>query len=195
MPNYVMDTALDGTWPGPWPTAKLEHTASGSGSLIYFALIRKRFLSKTISQSTADAFVPLWRTGQGQFTASRSGLINYFSFVRERFLSGIESQLTADELLFQNFAERWRRETKYLSSDHDIAMNPAYQSIIGMGDRAIPLILRDLQQNPEPSHWFWALTMITHENPVPPEEAGDMRRMRERWLSWGRTRLYLTPIG
>lgn len=95
------------------------------------------------------------------------------------------------ERVFMALADEWRRETQYLSSDHRIAMHSAYQRIIGMGERAIPLILSDLQRHPEPGHWFWALRMITNENPVPPEHAGDMRHMRDHWINWGRRRGYI----
>jgi hypothetical protein len=73
-----------------------------------------------------------------------------------------------------------------LSSITAKAMHPAYQQIIGMGPAAIPLILRDLQRRPD--HWFWALTAMTGEDPVPPEDAGDMRKMAEAWIQLGRAR-------
>ena len=91
---------------------------------------------------------------------------------------------------FQALADEWRRDTKFLSADDEIALHPAYQRIIGMGERAIPLILRSLQQNLD--HWFWALTMIARESPVPTEEAGNQRLMRGRWLEWGRRKGHIT---
>lgn len=65
-------------------------------------------------------------------------------------------------------------------------MHPAYQQIIGMGPDALPLILRDLADEPAP--WFWALRAITGEDPVPEAERGDVDRMVEAWLSWGMRR-------
>jgi hypothetical protein len=93
------------------------------------------------------------------------------------------------EQTFSELAEQWRQETAIYSSVSKKAMHPAYQRIIGMGPAAIPLILRALQQQPE--HWFWALTAITREDPVRPEDAGDVRRMTEAWLEFGRGRGYL----
>lgn len=182
MPNYTIDTTLDGTRPPLWQTVPVQSTASGSGD--------------TGSGNTGSGGT--WTGGTwtgGTWSGDTgSGGIRYLHVLTDifQYVSGMEAQPRADEVRFQNLAKRWHRETKYLSSDHDIAMNPAYQSIIGMGDRAIPLILQDLQRKTEPNPWFWALTMITRENPVPPEEAGDMRRMRERWLDWGRSRGYIT---
>lgn len=93
------------------------------------------------------------------------------------------------ERSFTELAERWRQETAVMSSATMMAMHPAYQRIIGMGERAVPLILRELER--EPDHWFWALGAITGENPVPPEDAGDVEKMAEAWIDFGRRRGYL----
>ncbi len=94
-----------------------------------------------------------------------------------------------DARVFARLADEWRRETRHLSSSHALAMHPAYQRIIGMGKRALPLILRDLERRLD--HWFWALTVIARESPVAPSEAGQMQLMRQRWLDWGRKQGYL----
>lgn len=93
------------------------------------------------------------------------------------------------ERTFVELAKRWRAETALLSSVTKIAMHPAYQRIIGMGPAAVPLILRDLEQQPD--HWFWALTAITGEDPVRPEDAGDIERMARAWLAFGQERGYI----
>jgi len=90
---------------------------------------------------------------------------------------------------FKDLAERWRSQVRTMSSTTDRVLHPAYQDIIGMGGAVLPLILRELDKNG--GHWFWALRHITHENPVPPQEAGDVRKMREAWLRWGRENHYL----
>jgi hypothetical protein len=88
------------------------------------------------------------------------------------------------ESLFNKLAEQWREDTKTASSITDIALNPAYQRIIGMGPVAIPFILRRLQKEPE--HWFWALRSITGADPVQPEQRGKIRLMSEAWCNWAR---------
>ena len=93
------------------------------------------------------------------------------------------------ERTFFELANRWRDETALLSSVTRMAMHPAYQRIIGMGPAAVPLILRELEQRPE--HWFWALTAITGEDPVRPEDAGDIERMSQAWLAFGHAQGYL----
>ena len=53
-----------------------------------------------------------------------------------------------------------------------------------MGEPAVPLILNDLKCN-GPNDWFWALTMITDQNPITEAIAGNMKAMTEAWLQWG----------
>ncbi len=86
--------------------------------------------------------------------------------------------------LFRQLVERWREETRYLSSSTEIAMRPAYQRIIGMGPAVIPLILAELARQPD--HWFWALHALTGADPVSPGDRGKLPAMTEAWLRWGR---------
>jgi hypothetical protein len=90
---------------------------------------------------------------------------------------------------FRRLADQWLEETQLTSSLTEIVLHSAYQQIIGMGNAALPLILRELQERP--AHWFWALRAITGENPVPREDAGRMARMTEHWLDWGRQHGFL----
>lgn len=108
------------------------------------------------------------------------------------YLRAREQSRTAQadiEETFSMLAETWRSETRFLSAVDDIVLHSAYQSIIGMGRDAIPLLLRELQR--KPSHWFWALRSITREDPVRPEDVGNIRNMTDAWLNWGRERGYL----
>ena len=88
------------------------------------------------------------------------------------------------ETLFAQLTERWRHETRFLSSTSAIVTHPAYQRIIGLGPQVIPLILAEMQREPGP--WFWALCALTGENPVPPADQGRLPAMTEAWLKWGR---------
>jgi hypothetical protein len=90
-----------------------------------------------------------------------------------------------DQERFEALAEQWRKDTAHLSSITQIAMHPAYQRIIGLGERALPFLLQDLQR--EPSHWFWALRAITGTNPVPDSAKGNVAAMAKAWLDWGRS--------
>jgi hypothetical protein len=93
---------------------------------------------------------------------------------------------SALEKKFSTLRDEWKAGVALSSSAVDMILHPAYQKIIGMGSSALPLLLRELER--EPDHWFWALASISCENPVPMDDAGDLDRMAMRWLAWGRTR-------
>lgn len=90
---------------------------------------------------------------------------------------------------FNVLASTWRRETALQSSVTTLAMHPAYQQIIGLGELGLPLIFQELRR--EPDHWFWALQAITGENPVSEENAGDLEAMASDWLAWAKAHDYL----
>jgi hypothetical protein len=77
------------------------------------------------------------------------------------------------ETTFLKLTEQWQRETAMLSVVSKISMHPAYQRIIGMGQPVVPLIMRELER--EPDHWFWALSAITGVNSVKPEQRGRLQ--------------------
>jgi hypothetical protein len=89
------------------------------------------------------------------------------------------------EQKFKNFTLTWQTETRFLSSPAEIAMNKSYQAIVGMGEKALPLIFEEMQCRPH--HWFWALEAITGINPVPKEHRGNLELMTNDWLEWGQT--------
>jgi hypothetical protein len=88
------------------------------------------------------------------------------------------------ELAFEELALTWAAETAHLSSPAILLEHPAYRQIIGLGPRVLPLVLRDLAEHGR--FWFPALAAISGENPVPDEAIGDVKRMTEAWLQWGR---------
>jgi len=51
------------------------------------------------------------------------------------------------------------------------------------------LILRELQKEPAP--WFLALRVITGEDTVGRNDAGNFSKMADAWLTWGRERGYI----
>ena len=85
------------------------------------------------------------------------------------------------EAQFNELARQWYRETRMLSSVHQIVLHPAYQKIIGMGREALPLIFRELRQSR--GHWLWALAMITREDHGEPGQP--FREAVDSWLKWG----------
>lgn len=87
---------------------------------------------------------------------------------------------------FNRLANAWKSVAAGpASSISRIVTHPAYLEIISLGEKMIPFILRDLQK--EPNHWFVALKILARQfSPVKPQDAGNMKKMTEAWLEWGR---------
>ena len=86
---------------------------------------------------------------------------------------------------FNTLADRWVREIRNMSSPNAMERHPAYQQIIRLGPRVIPLILRRMDD--EPGFWFTALLQLSgeKEDPVKPTMHGDLEAMTNAWLRWG----------
>lgn len=88
---------------------------------------------------------------------------------------------TSAEARFNRLRSEWEERTQFSSSVNEMAMDPAYQQIIGMGDEGLPYVLKALRDNP--SHWFWALSAITGEDQAAGVET--FSEARQKWLTWG----------
>jgi hypothetical protein len=89
----------------------------------------------------------------------------------------------ADESLeevFSALASQWKKETWFLSSPRRRISHPAYLKVIGLGAPAIPLLIRELRDNPD--QWVYALEAITREDPAP--NAQSLAESRAAWLAW-----------
>lgn len=89
---------------------------------------------------------------------------------------------------FRELASQWKRERGPHSSSARLAEHAAYQAIIAMGPGVVPLLLRELEHQPD--HWFRALAALTGADPVPPDSRGNLREMADAWLGWGRAQGY-----
>ena len=94
------------------------------------------------------------------------------------------SELQNHATLFNRLADEWRRDRPRGVDVANMVMHPSYQRIIGMGEDAIPLILNELDRQPD--HWFWALHSITGADPVPEDYQGNISEMANAWIEWGR---------
>ena len=100
-----------------------------------------------------------------------------------RYVYDPPSDVVGDK--FRRLVDTWNSETTYLSDPTKMAMHPAYQQIIGLGPRAIPLILAELRKSPD--HWFWALNAIVGCTPHHDDKhAGDIQEIANDWLDWGK---------
>src|SRR5207248_11574874 len=79
------------------------------------------------------------------------------------------------EFQFFRLAVQWKQDTMFESSPWRMAAHPAYQRIIGLGWRTVPLILLQLARGAD--FWFEALVAITGEQPVLPEHACNIEAM------------------
>ncbi len=85
---------------------------------------------------------------------------------------------------FQRLVDEWKNEHPRGVDVSVMVTHPSYQQIIGMGDDAVPLLLQELER--EPDHWFYALWAITGADPVPLEYRGNIREMAKAWVNWGK---------
>lgn len=124
--------------------------------------------------------VDVWVSNSKNHAAARK--LKEYIFKRRE---GFSLNQSIEEIFYSNLT-RWKNDTKFTSSTHDLILHPSYQRILGLGPAALPFILRELQENG--GHWFWALQAITGENPVPPENTGRVKKMAAAWIEWGRSR-------
>ena len=94
------------------------------------------------------------------------------------------SKKMATEQRFRELANQWKTECALISSTNDMATNFAYQQIIGMGPDVLPILLEEMQRDPD--HWSWALRAITGENPVKDEHRGNLTLIAQDWIQWGK---------
>ena len=91
--------------------------------------------------------------------------------------------------LFGELADRWKADTAPFSASWQIAAHPAYQQIADLGDDVIPLLLGRLAQ--PCVQWMMALCAVTGEDPSTTAHSGNIARMADDWLIWGRQRGFL----
>lgn len=92
---------------------------------------------------------------------------------------------------FYRLRDEWVEETKVLSVGK--LSHPAYQAIIQLGPEVLPLLLEEMRDRPD--HWSFAIiTLNGGENPVPPPDYGQMRKVQAAWVKWGIEKGYLPPV-
>lgn len=102
----------------------------------------------------------------------------------------VDSRASDVESRFQKLAAEWKRVLRGRSNIEQATMHPAHLDILKMGQAAIPLILNDLKHHG--GHWYLTLRMLAQSSPVPRENAGNIPKMKEAWLNWGRENGYIS---
>lgn len=88
------------------------------------------------------------------------------------------------EQRFQQLAREWLRDTAFVSDPIEKFMHPAHMKILGMGEKILPLVLREVERMS--GHWFMVLDAISPENPVTPEDQASPERTAHAWVDWGK---------
>lgn len=112
--------------------------------------------------------------------SSYSSFIGQSIFVQELYKQELKKR-------FEFYSSIWKNETLFSSNISDITNNAAYRSIIGLGYSVVPLILEDLRQ--DDSHWFYALNILTGENPISDNHKGIFPLMKKDWLDWAHSNI------
>jgi hypothetical protein len=97
---------------------------------------------------------------------------------------GVAEHSRTVEEKFRELAEQWSNETWHVSSLSDLATHPSYRKIIELGDPVVRYLLSDLITTHR--FWFPALAEITKLRPFDPKDAGNVDRMSDAWIRWGR---------
>ena len=97
-----------------------------------------------------------------------------------------QPQLSPEELAqrFRALVSDWKAQSRPLSNTIQMSLLRPYQQIIGLGRGVVPLILEEMTR--QPGQWFWALEVITGDDPVPVTVRGNVRAMTDAWIEWGR---------
>ena len=112
--------------------------------------------------------------------------------VRVGVLSDLPAMNSSPDFVAERFGQlsrRWREEIALMSSPEDMYSVATYLQLVKLGRAAIPWILLTLQS--EGGHWFHLLKVLSEDDPVLHSERGNIQKMRERWLEWGRKRKLL----
>ena len=84
---------------------------------------------------------------------------------------------------FEKRAAKWLEATEFISSTTAATSHRTYIRIIALGEAVVPLLIEDLQRDPN-TNWYTALVILTDENPVTPALAGNYPAMAAAWKTW-----------
>jgi len=107
----------------------------------------------------------------------------YSTKIDEKPKNSVDVQKVRD---FYDYVKKWKEETVGLSSPSTIRMNRNYQKIIGLGDSIIPLILSELEKNPD--DWFYALEMLVKDEENPINDDMGFNESIKTWITWGKNK-------
>ena len=90
---------------------------------------------------------------------------------------------------FKELEAEWWDGTMFLSNPNKILAHPAYRKIVGLGEPALPIILRSLKSQESGAFLFYALADISGEwVDIPEEHRGKIDKIIDLWLEWGKAK-------
>lgn len=125
-------------------------------------------------------------------TPTSEGGAFVFNFLKEMKNDGlVPYSFQTLESKFNSLASTWKDEVLFSSSVSEMITNKSYLQIIALGEKALPLIFNEMKDQPD--HWFAALSSITGGvNPVKPENRGNIDKMTNDWINWGKKNGYVS---
>jgi len=83
---------------------------------------------------------------------------------------------------FISLKKKWIESASLHSNPSLLYGDENYQEIISMGEKIIPILIRDLNTND--GDWIRALNEITGINPIKESNIGYMEKMIQDWREW-----------
>jgi hypothetical protein len=111
---------------------------------------------------------------------------------KSKYFAGSETSekpMLAKLLQFHVLAGIWKQDTSMLSLSSEKYEHPAYLQILSLGPDIVTALLEDLLKTHD--DWFDALSRLTGEDPIPPQDYGFISRMAGHWELWGRRKRLL----
>jgi hypothetical protein len=102
----------------------------------------------------------------------------------------VQYKKTTLEETFAQLVKTWHHNKEYTSSMSAITQDPAYLEIIDLGPAVVPLIFKEMQRKPD--YWFVALRQLTGQNPVTPDQRGNLPKMTSSWLAWAKEQGFIS---
>jgi hypothetical protein len=94
-----------------------------------------------------------------------------------------------DAKAFAGYVRRWDEATAMRSLSDMATVNHYFYRILAMGERAIPLVLREMSLRRR--RWFRAMQALAPYGDDPAKDAKTFDEGVDAWLAWGRERGYL----
>lgn len=83
------------------------------------------------------------------------------------------------EIQFKQYLKAWKEETQFVSSPTEIVGNENFQGIVNLGKPVVPLVLSELQNNP--NYLVWALNFI-YKTKVSDSEKTTIPEAAKLWI-------------